>query len=176
MNEARQAENPSLYRIRHSLAHVLAQAVVKLRPGTTLGFGPAIDDGFYYDFILSEPFSESDFSKIEKAMKFIIKQRQTFEREELSAEDALARISDMGEPYKAEYARELLEKPGLDSLTFYTNGPFVDMCEGPHVENTAALPKGAFKIRALAGAYWRGDSRNVQMTRIYVWAFETKED
>ncbi len=176
MNEARQAENPALYRIRHSLAHVLAQAVLKLRPGSTLGFGPAIDDGFYYDFILSEPFSDSDFSKIEKTMKFIIKQRQAFEREELSVDDALARIDEMGEPYKAEYARELVEKQGLESLTFYTNGPFVDMCEGPHVENTAQLPKGAFKIRSLAGAYWRGDSRNVQMTRIYAWAFETKED
>lgn len=165
-----------LYRIRHSLAHVLAQAVLELRPGSTLGFGPAISDGFYYDFILSEPIAEEDFKAIEKKMKFIIKQRQKFESEELSAADALARIDEMGEPYKREYAEDLIEKQGLDSLTFYENGPFRDMCEGPHVEHTGQLPAGGFKIRSVAGAYWRGDSDNVMMTRLYAWAFETKEE
>mgnify|MGYP002633642113 CR=1 FL=1 len=173
MNES---VDPQLYRIRHSLAHVLAQAVLELRPGTTLGFGPAIDDGFYYDFILPEPFTEDDFKAIEKKMKFIIKGRQVFEREDLSVSDALARIDAMGEPYKREYATELIEKKGLESLSFYTNGPFADMCEGPHVENTSELPLGGFKLRSIAGAYWRGDSRNVQMTRIYAWAFASKED
>ncbi len=176
MNELREADNPRLYRIRHSLSHVLAQAVLELRPGSTLGFGPPIDDGFYYDFILSEPLSEDDFSAIEKKMKFIIKQRQAFEVEELPAAEALAKIDEMGEPYKREYAEELIEKKGLETLTFYTNGPFLDMCEGPHVEHTGELPKGAFKLRSIAGAYWRGDSRNVQMTRIYAWAFETREE
>jgi len=166
----------SLYRIRHSLAHVLAQAVLELRPGSTLGFGPPIEHGFYYDFILSEPITEEDFKAIEKKMKFIIKQRQRFESEELEAQDALARIDEMGEPYKREYAQDLIEKQGLEALTFYQNGPFLDMCEGPHVEHTGELPAGGFKIRAVAGAYWRGDSDNVMMTRLYAWAFETKEE
>ncbi len=165
-----------LYKIRHSLAHVLAQAVLELRPGSTLGFGPPIDDGFYYDFVLSEPLVEADLRAIEKKMKHIIKQGQKFEREELSADESLARIDGMGEPYKREYAEELLEKQGLSGLSFYRNGPFLDMCEGPHVEHTRQLPLGAFKLRSLAGAYWRGDSRNTMMTRIYAWAFASKEE
>ncbi len=166
-----------LYKIRHSLAHVLAQAVLELRPGSTLGFGPPIDDGFYYDFVLSEPLSEDDFSAIEKKMKHIIKQGQKFECEELSADEAFALIEgEMGEPYKLEYARELVEKGGLETLTFYRNGPFLDMCEGPHVEQTRQLPKAAFKLRSIAGAYWRGDSDNTMMTRIYAWAFKTREE
>ena len=96
-----------LYKIRHSLAHVLAQAVLELRPGSTLGFGPPIDDGFYYDFVLSEPLVEADLRAIEKKMKHIIKQGQKFEREELSADESLARIDGMGEPYKREYAETL---------------------------------------------------------------------
>ncbi len=169
-------ENDTLYRIRHSLAHVLAQAVLELRPGSTLGFGPAIADGFYYDFILSEPLTEEDFPAIEKKMKFIIKQGQAFESEELGPEEALARIDEMNEPYKREYAEELLTRDGVDTITFYKNGPFLDMCEGPHVENTRHLPKGGFKLRSIAGAYWRGDNDNAMMTRLYAWAFETKQD
>jgi threonyl-tRNA synthetase len=165
-----------LYRIRHSLAHVMAQAVLQMRPGSTLGFGPPIDDGFYYDFILSEPISEEDFPEIEKRMKHIIKQRQVFEREELPREQALARLEEMGEPYKKEYARELIEKKGLDSLSFYRTGPFLDMCDGPHVASTKEIPAGAFKLRSVAGAYWRGDSDNVMMTRLYAWAFASKEE
>jgi threonyl-tRNA synthetase len=165
-----------LYRIRHSLAHVLAQAVLQLRPGSTLGFGPPIDDGFYYDFILSAPLSEDDFPELEKRMKHILKQGQTFEREELGAADALARIDGMNEPYKREYAQELIDKRGLPGLSFYKNGPFLDMCEGPHVENTRKIPEGCYKLRSIAGAYWRGDSRNAMMTRIYAWAFASKEE
>lgn len=170
------SDHDNLYRIRHSLAHVLAQAVLELRPGATLGFGPPIADGFYYDFILPEPITEADFPAIEKKMKYIIGRNQPFEREELSAADALARIEEMGEPYKKEYAQELIEKRGLTELSFYRNGPFLDMCEGPHVDSTRKLPKGAFKIRSVAGAYWRGNSDNVMMTRLYAWAFETKEE
>ncbi len=164
-----------LYRIRHSLAHVLAQAVLELRPGSTLGFGPPIDDGFYYDFILSEPITEEDFPAVEKKMRHIIKQRQAFECEQLPYDEAMARLDEMGEPYKREYAEELFEKQGLSELTFYRNGPFLDMCEGPHVETTGKLPKAAFKLRSVAGAYWRGDEKNVMMTRLYAWAFETRE-
>ncbi|MCP4867850.1 MAG: threonine--tRNA ligase [Proteobacteria bacterium] len=166
-----------LYKIRHSLAHVLAQAVLEIRPGSTLGFGPPIDDGFYYDFVLSEPLSDEDLPAIEKKMKHIIKQGQKFESQELPAEEAFALIRDeMGEPYKLEYAQDLVNKNGLETLTFYRNGPFLDMCEGPHVEQTRQLPKAAFKLRSIAGAYWRGDSDNTMMTRIYAWAFKTREE
>lgn len=165
-----------LYRVRHSLAHVLAQAVLQLRPGSTLGFGPPIADGFYYDFILSEPLSEADFPEIEKRMKHIIKQNQAFSREELPYEAAMARLDEMKEPYKRQYAEELFAKKGIERLTFYKNGTFLDMCEGPHVDGTRKLPVDGFKLRSVAGAYWRGDSRNVMMTRLYAWAFATKEE
>jgi threonyl-tRNA synthetase len=169
-------EDDELHRIRHSLSHVLAQAVLEVRPGSTLGFGPPIADGFYYDFILSEPLTEEDFPEIEKRMKRIIGQGQKFEHEELPKAEALARLEEMKEPYKREYANELFDKKGLSTLGFYKNGPFLDMCEGPHVENTRELPKGGFKLRSLAGAYWRGNSDNAMMTRIYAWAFKSKEE
>src|SRR5690349_1763404 len=104
MDQDLEASNPQLFRIRHSLAHVLAQAVTKVRPGAKLGFGPAIDDGFYYDFILPTPISEADFPEIEREMKRIVKFRQAFVREDLPVDQALARIDGMGEPYKREYA------------------------------------------------------------------------
>ena len=164
-----------LYRIRHSLAHVLAQAVLELREGSTLGFGPPIQDGFYYDFVLSEPITEADFPELERLMRRIIKKDQRFYQEALPIEEALARIDEMGEPYKREYAQELIEKNQLESLSFYRNGPFLDMCEGPHVDTTKEIPRQAFKLRSVAGAYWRGDSANTMMTRIYAWAFEDEE-
>eukprot|EP00752_Nemacystus_decipiens_P017396 g15591.t1 len=168
-------QQDELYKIRHSLAHVMAQAVLEMRPGSTLGFGPPISDGFYYDFILSEPLTEEDFPELERRMKKICKKGQRFDREDLSADEALARIDEMGEPYKREYGAELIAKNGLESLSFYRNGPFLDMCEGPHVHTTKDIPRDAFKIRSVAGAYWRGNSDNVMMTRIYAWAFLDKE-
>ena len=171
-----EGEQGQLYRLRHSLAHVLAQAVLDYRPGSTLGFGPPIADGFYYDFILSEPITAEDFPELERRMKRILKSRQNFYCEELSGADALARLDEMNEPHKREYAEELLGKQGLGSLTFYRNGAFLDMCEGPHVENTREIPRDCFKLRSVAGAYWRGDSERVMMTRIYAWAFENKAE
>jgi threonyl-tRNA synthetase len=169
-------EAERLFRIRHSLSHVLAQAVLELRPGSTLGFGPPIAEGFYYDFVITgEPLTDADFGDIEKRMRKIIGRQQPFEREDLSIADGLARIDTMREPYKRAYAEELAEKRGFATLSFYKNGPFVDMCAGPHVGNTKELPADGFKIKSLAGAYWRGDSRNTMMTRIYVWAFATKD-
>ncbi|MCY4128594.1 MAG: threonine--tRNA ligase [Gammaproteobacteria bacterium] len=168
------AARDELYRIRHSLAHVLAQAVLEMREGATLGFGPPIQDGFYYDFVLPEPITEADFPELERRMRRILKKGQRFYQEELPKAEALARIDEMGEPYKREYAQELCEKNGLESLSFYRNGPFLDMCEGPHVDTSKDIPRDAFKIRSVAGAYWRGDSRNTMMTRIYAWAFEDK--
>ena len=175
MNSSDLPAHEQLYRIRHSLAHVLAQAVLEMRPGSTLGFGPPIDDGFYYDFILAEPLTDADFPELERRMKRILKKGQRFYREDLPVVDAYARLDDMQEPYKREYASELVAKNGLDSLSFYRNGPFLDMCEGPHVDNTRDIARDAFKLRNVAGAYWRGDADNVMMTRIYAWAFADKQ-
>jgi threonyl-tRNA synthetase len=175
MRDAPPDADDRLHRIRHSLAHVMAQAVLQIRPGSKLGFGPAIDDGFYYDFILSSPLTADDFPAIEDAMRKIIGANQPFVREDLSIADGLARIDGMGEPYKREYAEDLVKKQNVESLSFYTNGPFLDMCEGPHVERTGQLPANAFKIRSLAGAYWRGDSKNAQMTRLYAYAYADKK-
>ena len=174
MNAADPSADDALYRLRHSLAHVLAQAVLDLRPGSTLGFGPPIDDGFYYDFILSEPITEEHFPELEQRMRRILKKGQRFYREDLPLSDAFARLDEMQEPYKREYAAELVDKNGLDSLSFYRNGPFLDMCEGPHVDTTRDIPRDAFKLRSVAGAYWRGDADNVMMTRIYAWAYADK--
>lgn len=165
-----------LYKIRHSLAHIMAQAVLDLRPGSKLGFGPPIDDGFYYDFILTQPIAQEDFKDIEKRMKKIISQGQEFSYEDIPAEKAYKKIIEMGEPYKEEYARELVEKNDLEFLRFYRNGSFTDMCEGPHVNHSKEIPLGVFKIHSVAGAYWRGDHRNVMMTRLYAWAFESREE
>ena len=171
-----ETEFDELYKIRHSLAHVLAQAVLEIRPGSTLGFGPPIRDGFYYDFVLSSPITSDDFPEITRRMKKICKQGQKFYREDLEAEEALKRIEEMGEPYKREYGAELIAKNNLTSLSFYRNGPFLDMCQGPHVDNTREIPRDAFKLRSVAGAYWRGDSKNTMMTRIYAWAFEKQDE
>lgn len=171
-----QSEDEQLYRVRHSLAHVLAQAVLQLRPGSTLGFGPPIKHGFYYDFALSEPITDADFPEVERLMKKILKSGQRFYRENLPKDDALARLAEMGEPYKQEYAEELCNKHDLDSLSFYRNGSFVDMCEGPHVDTTKEIPRDSFKLRSVAGAYWRGDSDKQMLTRIYAWAFLSKEE
>lgn len=167
-------EKDDLYRMRHSLAHVMAQAVLEMRPDSKLGFGPPVADGFYYDFILPEPLTDRDFKELEKRMRKIINQDQVFEEENLPYEEAMARLEEMGEPYKKEYAEELFDKKGIETLRFYRNGPFLDMCEGPHVPSTKAIPADGFKIRSLAGAYWRGDSNNVMMTRIYAWAYPDK--
>lgn len=174
MNAADSSADEALHRTRHSLAHVLAQAVLDMRPGSTLGFGPPIADGFYYDFILTEPITEDDFPELEQRMRRILKKGQRFYREDLPVSDAFARLDEMQEPYKREYAAELVDKNGLLSLSFYRNGPFLDMCEGPHVDTTRDIPRDAFKLRSVAGAYWRGNADNVMMTRIYAWAYADK--
>ena len=169
-----QVHDGQLYKIRHSLAHLLAKAVQDYRPGTKLGFGPPIKDGFYYDFILSAPLSEEDFPVLERNVRKLIKKNKVFSRQDLSVEDAFAKIIEMDEPHKLEYAKELVEKKGIKELSFYKNGDFVDMCEGPHIDFPKEIDPRCFKLRSVAGAYWRGDNRNVMMTRIYAWAFETE--
>src|SRR3954470_2539138 len=166
----------ALYRVRHSFAHVLAMAVLKLRPNAKLGFGPPIDDGFYYDFVLDEPLSEDDFPQLEREMKRIIKRNVPFVEEPLPVGEALRMLEESDQPYKREYAAELAARDDLDELGFYRSDGFVDLCRGPHVERTGKLPADAFKLRSVAGAYWRGDANNVMMTRVYAWAYPTKEE
>ena len=164
-----------LSRVRHSLAHVLAMAVLELRPGAELGFGPAVEDGFYYDFILPVPLSEHDFGELERRMRRIIDRRIPFEREELPVDVAIERLAnDPGLRRKAEYLRELSESQDLDRLSICRTDAFVDLCRGPHVAHTGELPADAFSLRSVAGAYWLGDSRGETMTRIHGWAFSSR--
>ncbi len=164
-----------LYALRHSLAHVLAQAVLQIRPNAKLAFGPPVDTGCYYDFDLDTPLTPDDFKTIEKAMKKIIGQRQPFEQSSRSVADAVEHLKDRQEQYKVEYCEELAAR-GETEIGFYVNGPFEDMCAGPHLNHTGEIPADCFKIDSLAGAYWRGDENNKQLTRIYCLAFSNKDD
>ena len=164
----------SLYRMRHSLAHILAEAVLQVRPKAQLGFGPPIRTGFYYDMLLEEPITENDLPDIEKRMRKIIQEKQAFKREDLPKTEALKKLEGMGQELKVEYAKELLESN--NSLSFYTSGPFVDMCEGPHVSDTSKIPVNAFRLDSVAGSYWRGDSKRPMLTRIYGLAFPSENE
>ncbi len=171
-------KNSQLYKVRHSLAHVLAQAVQKLYPGVQLGFGPPISTGFYYDFDFGEhSFSDTEFKGVKKEMMKIINQKQPFERLEFNYEevkDFLAKEMP-DQQYKMENIDRLHEQ-GHTNFSFYRNGPFIDLCEGPHVEHTGELPAKAFKLDKVAGAYWLGSEKNPQLTRIYAVANETREE
>jgi len=163
------------YKIRHSLAHVCAQAVQIHYPNVQFGFGPPTDNGFYYDFDFGEEkVEEKDLKKIEKSMKKIIGQKQSFERIELSKEEALKRAESESQKYK-NLQIENLEEKGISQFSYYENGPFSDLCEGPHVEHTGELPAKAFKLSHVAGAYWMGSEKNKMLTRIYAYAFETPD-
>lgn len=154
---------------RHSTSHVMAQAVKRLFPDVKLGIGPAIEDGFYYDFDRDESFTPEDLEKIEKEMEKIIAEDHPFERIEVSREEAIKKLEEMGEPYKLELVNDL---PEGAKISFYKNGEFVDLCAGPHVPSTGRLK--AVKLTSLAGAYWRGDSRNKMLQRIYGTSFPKK--
>lgn len=165
-----------LYKIRHSLAHVLAQAVKEIRPQAQLAFGPPVENGFYYDFdFAGQPVTADDFADIEERMKKILKQDQKFEYRELAAPDARAMLAERGEAYKVEHCQRL-EQAGNAVVSFYRNGPFEDLCEGPHVESTRRIPHNVFKLDRVSGAYWLGDERRPMLTRIYGLAFSTKEE
>jgi threonyl-tRNA synthetase len=168
-------KDDGLYRIRHSLAHVLAQAVLVYRPHAQLAFGPPTEHGCYYDFLLETPLTPDDFPSLEKEMKRIIKEKQNFRLEEMDGEAALQFLIQSHQQFKIEYAKELLER-GEEKIGFFSNGSFTDMCAGPHVEDTSCIPLDAFKIDSLAGAYWRGNSENPQLTRIYCLAFRDKSE
>ena len=165
----------NLYKIRHSLAHVMAQAILEIRPNAKLAFGPPIDNGCYYDFDFDTPLTPEDFKTIEKQMRKIIGQRQPFVESKRSVAEAVEHLKGRGESYKVEYCLELADK-GETEIGFYVNGPFEDMCAGPHVNHTGEIPADCFAIDTLAGAYWRGDEKNKQLTRVYLLAFENKDE
>jgi threonyl-tRNA synthetase len=168
-----------LYRLRHSLAHILAQAVVEARPTVKMAFGPPVEFGFYYDFDFGDqPLGERDLRDIENRMRRIIKEKQAFEQRFLGLDDARALLAQADQSYKIEYAQELVEtgKAGSEGLGFYTNGPFTDMCEGPHLAHTGEVPKGCFQLDRISGSYWRGDEKKPMLSRIYGLAFESEEE
>jgi threonyl-tRNA synthetase len=168
------ASEDGLRVMRHSAAHVLAQAVCELYPGTHYAIGPAIEGGFYYDLELPEALSAGDLNRIEQKMRKIVKQDQPFVREELSRAEVLARFD--GQPFKRGIieSSEPGEVAGGDTFSVYRNDGWSDLCLGPHVPSTGRL--GAFKLTHLAGAYWRGDEKNPQLTRVYGIAWATQED
>jgi threonyl-tRNA synthetase len=158
--------------LRHDASHVMAEAVQQLFPGTQVTIGPAIEDGFYYDFARDEPFSTDDFARIEKRMAEIVDRDEKIRREVLPRDAAIARFEAMGEKYKAEIIRDL---PASEDISVYHQGEWQDLCRGPHFPSTKFVGK-AFKLTKLAGAYWRGDHRNQQLQRIYATAWATQAD
>lgn len=188
-------QNENLYAMRHSLAHIMATAVTNLWPEVKLGVGPVVDNGFYYDIDLGEiKLSEDDFPKIEAEMQKVIDENQPFVRSEKSVDEAISWAQDSKQPYKEELLNDLkrsgttvakdldaaelgLQAEGdskVESVSFYTNGTFCDLCRGPHVESTGQV--GAFKLMRVAGAYWRGKETNPQMQRLYGVAFATPKE
>lgn len=165
-------DKSQIFKIRHSLAHVLAQAVQHLYQDVKLGIGPAIDNGFYYDFIFTEAISESDLSKIENEMQKIIGNHYDFSRSSMERNAAIEYLYKINQPFKAELASELTD----EEVGFFTDGDFKDLCKGPHVSNTKEIPINGFKLTYIAGAYWRGDEKKPMMQRIYGVAFETQEE
>jgi len=156
--------------LRHSASHVLADAVKRLFPGTKLGIGPSIKDGFYYDFDKEEPFLEEDLGKIEKEMRKIVKENSSFKREEISKKEAIKLFKSIGEEYKLK----LLDEIEGDKVSIYRHGDFVDLCRGPHVKSTGEVK--ALKLLSVAGAYWHGIETNPMLQRIYGTAFGKKEE
>ena len=167
------AQDPEgLELIRHDAAHVLAEAVQELFPGTQVTIGPVIENGFYYDFHRDEPFSADDFAAIEKKMAFIINRNDKFVREVMDRDAAIKLFTEMGETFKAELIQDL---PAGETITVYKQGKWFDLCRGPHLPSTGKIGK-AFKLMKVAGAYWRGDSNNPQLQRIYGTAWATQEE
>ncbi|MBP0965231.1 MAG: threonine--tRNA ligase [Oscillospiraceae bacterium] len=152
---------------RHTASHILAQAVKRLFPSVKLAIGPAIDNGFYYDFDIEKPFTAEDLEKIEAEMKKIVKENVELEQFELPPEEAIKKLEEMGEPYKVELCKEHSDKG--EPISFYKQGEFTDLCAGPHLMSTGAVK--AFKLTACTGAYWRGDAKGKQLSRIYGTAY-----
>src|SRR3990167_9239893 len=157
---------------RHSLAHLLAAAVLDLYPDAKNTIGPAIDNGFYYDFEFSSPISDTDLKEIEKKMKKLSNSWKSIEKKDVSAEEAREHFKD--NPYKLELIGEIISK--REPLTLYTSGSFTDLCRGGHVEDMREVDNDDWKLSHIAGAYWRGNEKNKMLTRIYGLAFDTKEE
>lgn len=164
--------NEQLQNQRHSLAHLLAASVLELYPDAKRAIGPAIDDGFYYDFEFSKPISETDLPKIEAKMRELLPTWSNFKRSELSKEDALTQFPD--NPYKQELIEEFTQNG--EEVSFYKSGEFSDLCKGGHSENLSTIDPESFKLSRIAGAYWRGDEKNKMLTRIYGFAFDSKQE
>jgi len=160
----------NIEKIRHSLSHIMAEAVLEFWPKTKLGMGPAIENGFYYDFQLQKPLEEKDLAEIEKKMKELIAQNLKFEKKNITKRVAKKLFAI--QPYKLELLKEL---PG-DTVSIYTSGEFVDLCKGPHIKNTKEIAPNSFKLTKIAGAYWKGNEKNKMLTRIYGLAFETEKE
>ena len=158
---------------RHTTSHILAQAVKRLYPKTKLAIGPAIADGFYYDFDTEEPFSSEMLESLEAEMRKIIKEKLPLERFELPRAEAIRFVEERGEPYKAELIRDLPEDA---IISFYKQGEFTDLCAGPHVDNTSRIKANALKLTSVTGAYWRGNSDNKMLQRVYGTSFMSKEE
>ena len=156
--------------IRHTASHVLAQAVKRVFPNAKIAIGPAIDDGFYYDFE-AEPFSRDDLDKLEAEMKKIIKEGHELKRFTLPREEAIAFMKEKDEPFKVELIEDL---PEGEEISFYDQGEFVDLCAGPHLMSTKGIK--AFKLTSSSRAYWRGDSEKARLQRIYGTAYNMKEE
>ncbi|MDX6377777.1 MAG: threonyl-tRNA synthetase, partial [Gaiellaceae bacterium] len=162
--------------IRHDAAHVMAAAVMELYPGVKISIGPAIENGFYYDFEFPEgvTVSDADFDRIEQQMRRHINADEPFVREEVTVAEAIKRFHDEGQDYKVELVEDLIKNEGVETVSLYTNGPFTDLCRGPHAPGTKRIK--AVKLQSVAGAYWRGDASRQMLTRIYGTAFFSKEE
>ncbi len=158
--------------MRHSAAHVMARAVMRLYEGAQLAFGPTTENGFYYDFELKDPIGVDDFAKIEAEMAKIIKEDEPFERVEISRDEAIELCQSLGQSLKVEHIREGLAEEGV--VSFYRQGEFMDLCRGPHVPRPVAI--GAFKLLSVAGAYWKGDAQRQQLQRLYGTAWFNKKE
>lgn len=158
--------------IRHDCAHVMAEAVQELFPGTQVTIGPNVENGFYYDFARNQPFTTEDFPKIEAKMKEIIARDKPFTREVMAREEAIKLFEGKGEAYKVQLIKDL---PGTEEITIYKQGDWLDLCRGPHLPSTGHIGT-AFKLMKVAGAYWRGDSNNAMLTRIYATAWRDQKE
>ena len=188
-----------MHNLRHSLAHILASAVVEMFPKSQLGVGPVIENGFFYDFLLPRPLTPEDVSKLEKRMRELVKQKLDFERNEMSTDKAKEYFIDSNQPFKVELIKDIEKfgttkadeilnqespasdlksdsKAKVDKVSLYKTGKFTDLCRGGHVGNTSEIDPQSFKLDKVSGAYWRGDQKNPQMQRIYGLAFATKQE
>jgi threonyl-tRNA synthetase len=165
-------DSRALELIRHDAAHVLAEAVQSLWPGTQVTIGPVIENGFYYDFFRNQPFTPEDFPAIEKRMREIVARDKPFTKEVWSRDEAKRVFADKGEMFKVELVDAI---PEDQSINIYKQGEWFDLCRGPHMTTTGKIGD-AFKLMKVAGAYWRGDSRNPMLTRIYGTAWRNKDE